>query len=85
MIAGKTAKQLGDGTWETPGAEGIREASRIHLDRIYIERRQATMVQWVALLPLFEVCVRGTGYEGGGGGRRFGGAKRQQKKLWATL
>ena len=24
------------------------------------------MVEWVALLPIFGVCVRGAGYEGGG-------------------
>ena len=42
---------------------------------IYIEQRQATVAQWVALRPLFEVCARETGYEGG----RYGGAKRRQK------
>ena len=26
IIMGKIVKQLGDGTWETPWAEGIREA-----------------------------------------------------------
>ena len=36
MITGKRAKQLEDGTWETPGTEGIREASGTQLDRIYI-------------------------------------------------
>ena len=39
MIMGKRAKQLGDGTWETPGAEGIQEAVGTQLARIYIERR----------------------------------------------
>ena len=37
MITGKRVKQLGDGTWETPGAEGIREAAGTQLDRIYID------------------------------------------------
>ena len=27
IITGNIVKQLGDGTWETPGAEGIREAA----------------------------------------------------------
>ena len=27
IITRKRAKQLGDGTWETPGVEGIREAA----------------------------------------------------------
>ena len=66
MITGKRAKKLEDGTWKTPGAEGIREAAGTQSDRIYIERRQATMEQWVALRPLFGVCSMETGYEGGG-------------------
>ena len=66
MITGKRVKQLEDGTWETPGEEVIREAAGTQSDRIYIERRQATVAQWVALRSLFEVCVRDTGYEVGG-------------------
>ena len=27
MITGKRKKKLGDGTWETPGEEGIHEAA----------------------------------------------------------
>ena len=60
MIMRKRAKQLGDGTWETLGAEGIQEAVGTQLARIYIERRQATVVQWMSLHPLFEVCERET-------------------------
>ena len=70
MITGKRTKKLGYGTWETPGAEGIREAARTQSDRIYIERQQATVAQWVTLYPLFEVCSRETGYEGGGRKRK---------------
>ena len=36
MITGKRAKQLGDGTWETPRAEVIQDAAVTQLDRIYI-------------------------------------------------
>ena len=72
MITGERSRKLGDGKWETPGEEVIREAVGIHLDRIYIERRQATVSKWVALHPLFELCTRETGYEGGG----------RRKKLW---
>ena len=38
--------------------------------RIYIDRRQATMAQWVALRPLIEVCARETEYEEGGRRRK---------------
>ena len=72
-------KQSGYGTWETSGAEGIREAVGTQSARIYIEQRQSTVVKWVVLRPLFEVFARYTGYEGGGGGERCDGAKRQQK------
>ena len=34
--------------------------------REYIESRQATVVEWVTLRPVFEVCVKDTGFEGGG-------------------
>ena len=57
IIMGNIVKQLGDGTWETPGVEGIREAAGTESARIYIEQRQATVAQWVALCPLFEVCA----------------------------
>ena len=32
----------------------------------YLDRRQATVSEWVALRPRFNVCARETGYEGGG-------------------
>ena len=32
----------------------------------YINRRQATVAEWVALRPILEVCEKETGYEGGG-------------------
>ena len=63
MITGKITKKLEDETWETTGSEGTREAAGTKLDMIYIERRQATVVQWVLLHPLFGVCTRETEYE----------------------
>ena len=32
----------------------------------YIDRRQATVAEWVALRPILEIYNRDTGYEGGG-------------------
>ena len=44
------------------------------------------MAQWVALRHLFEVCVRGEGYERGGGRRKVLWQKEATgKQLWATL
>ena len=86
LITGKRARQLGDRTGETPGAEGIREAERTKLDRIYIERRQATVAQWGALRPLFEVCERETGCEGRGRRRKAWWIQEAtEKQLRSTL
>ena len=52
---------------EDRGEEGVREAAGTQLARTYIERRQATVDQWVALRPLFEVFTMETGYIGGCG------------------
>ena len=52
----------------------------------YIDRRQETVAEWVALLPILEVCGRETGYEGG---RRrqdpWWRKKAARKQLSATL
>ena len=32
----------------------------------YIDKRQAAVEEWVSLRPIFEVCAKETGYEGGG-------------------
>ena len=61
LITGKRVRRLGDGTGGSPGAEGVREAAGTQSARIYIEIRQATVEQWVALGPLFEVCARDKG------------------------
>ena len=82
----KRVRRLRDRTWETPGAEGVREAAGTQLVRTYIGRRQATVAKWVALLPIFEVCTRETGYKWGG--RMMETWWRQEaaeKQLRATL
>ena len=34
--------------------------------REYIDKRQATVAEWVSLRTIFEVCTKDMGYEGGG-------------------
>ena len=63
-ITGKQVRRIGDGMWETPRAKVVWESAGTQLAMAYIIRRQATVVQWVALLPLFEVCARETVYKG---------------------
>ena len=54
--------------------------------RLYIEQQQATMAQWVAILTLFELCTRDTGYEGGGWRRKVWWRQEAiEKQPWATL
>ena len=44
------------------------------------------MAQWVALLPLFELCVSETGYKGGGRRREvWWRQEATEKQLWVTL
>ena len=62
----KRVWRLGYLTWETSGAEGVREAAGMKSKMTYIWIRHATMAQWVVLRPLFEVCARETDYKCGG-------------------
>ena len=73
LITGKTSRRLGYRTWETTGTKDVRETERTQSARIYIEQRQETVAQWVALRPLFQVCTREIGYEGG---------ERRRKAWW---
>ena len=61
QITEKRARRLGDSTWETPEAEGVREAAGMKSEMTYIWIRHATVAQWVVLRPLFEVCARDKG------------------------
>ena len=36
--------------------------------KTYIDKRKAKLVEWVALRPIFDICTKETGYEGGGDG-----------------
>ena len=52
----------------------------------YIDRRQATVTEWVALRSILEVCDRETGYEGRGRRRDpWWIQKMTRKKLSATI
>ena len=64
-IMGMQAQQIVDETWDTSGAGVVREAVGTQSEMIYIGRQQATVAQWVALQPIFELCVGEKGYEGG--------------------
>ena len=64
-----------DGTWQQVASETFLEKEGTRPIINYIERRQAKVVEWVALYPILEVCDRDTGNEGVG--RRLEPWRRQ--------
>ena len=67
-----------DGTWRQVEAEKALEKAGTQSLGTYIDRRQATVAEWVALRTILEVCDIETGYEGGGGDAwNLGGGKRR--------
>ena len=61
------AKILKDGLWHKVAAEKVLLGAGTQPLQTYLDRRQVKVEEWVALWPIFEVCMRETGYEGGGG------------------
>ena len=55
-----------DRTWRRKGDESVLKAAGTQKIRIYIDRRQSTVSQWLDLWPIFEVYMQKTGCEGGG-------------------
>ena len=48
------------------GRKKVLQGAGTHPLRTYVDRRQVTVAEWVSLRPIFDVCERGMGYEGGG-------------------
>ena len=57
---GKWERQKSDEIWVIPKAEVVQETTGTQLEMTYNGRRQGTVVQWVVLRPIFEVCARET-------------------------
>ena len=47
----------------------MREGTGTQSEITYIGKQQATVEQWMMLLPIFEVCAGEKGYDGGGRNR----------------
>ena len=60
------AKRLRDGSWRKAAANKVLRGAETQLIQTYLDRRQVTVADWVALRPIFGVCARETGYVGGG-------------------
>ena len=66
QVTRKKATRLRDESWRKVTAETFLQGAGTQPLQTYVDMIQATVVEWVALRPVFDVCVRGTGYEGGG-------------------
>ena len=62
QIPGQRVEKRKDGTWRQVTADKVLEKSGTKSVGVCIDRRQATVAQWVALRPILEVCDRETGY-----------------------
>ena len=68
QVTGHKSKKKKDGTWiSVSAARVIKEAINQTLGA-YIDKRQVTVAEWVALRPVLEICDRETGYKVEGGG-----------------
>ena len=62
------------------------QAEGTKLMREYINKRQVTVAEWVALCPIFEVCAKDKGYEEGGKLREpWWRQEAAEQQLGATL
>ena len=60
------AKRLRDWSWRKAETKKFLQGAGTQPLRKYLDRRQATVSEWVSLRPIFDVCARETRYEGGG-------------------
>ena len=66
QVAVNTAKRQRGGTWISTKAASVLKETRTQTLGAYIDKRQATVVGWVVLRLILNICNRETGYEGGG-------------------
>ena len=66
QVMGMKARSLGDKTWTKEGTGRVLQAAGTKSLREYIDKRQATVAEWVALRPISEFCAKETRYVGGG-------------------
>ena len=76
------ARRLGDNTWTKEGLERLIQTAGTKPLWEYINKKQAMVVEWVALRPIFEVCAKEKGYEGGGILVICGSGRRLRSNNW---
>ena len=58
-------RRLKDDSWQKVAADRVIQGAGTKPLHTYLYRRQEIVAEWVTLQPIFEVCVRQTGYKGG--------------------
>ena len=58
QVTGKQATRQLDGTWKWEGSKRVLKKAGIQEIHIYIGRCQATVIQWVDLQTISEVCAQ---------------------------
>ena len=66
QLTGNTATQHGGRTWRSAAEARVLKESCTHTLGTYIDKIQATVAEWVELIPILKVCNMDTVYEGGG-------------------
>ena len=61
----KKAKRLRYGSWRRVMENIVLQGAGTKPIQTYVDRRQATVSEWVALRNIFDDFARETGYEGG--------------------
>ena len=86
QVMGKTSKRQMDRTWRSAEAASVIKETGTKTLRMYIDKCQEKVVEWVELSPIFEVSDRETGYEGGGRRQELWWRQtKAQNQLSATL
>ena len=80
QVTRKHATWRRDGYWRQVPEEEVLQVPGTQAIRTYVARRQATVAEWVDNRPIFDVCTKETGFEGGGDSGCHGGGRRQ----WRT-
>ena len=64
-MTGMKYQRLGDKNWRKEGTDRVLQAEGTKPLRKIFNKRQAVVAEWVPLQPIFEVCAKEMGYEGG--------------------
>ena len=60
QVARKQSMRRRDGSWRKVPAEEMLKGVGIQTIRTYVARQQATVAEWVATWPIFDVCALDT-------------------------